>query len=406
MRVESIGGMRVEGGIDRMITGIRQCSRHLGRFRPMGQYVGMRRRWMSSSMESLSDDERLELEKDIKTYAQKPQKQVKLEDLMAFKQPVEDAALLRNGEQVLHDIAVRLAHRLDTLRYLDYLIVLNPSISQIYSLYYNSFRVMRSTDPPKTVEENAKFVQVLDHLVESHSNTIPILAKGFYEARRYISTSDSAKFLDKHLRARIGTRLIASHHIALTNPIGDNFIGTVQMNCRPSFVLNESAAFVGDICDMKYGTIPQLVIDQGEDIEIPYVPVHMEYVFTELLKNSFRAVVEHGTYNIPVQATIIRTGQGVMIRIRDRGGGIPPPMEKEIFGFAFSTFDEGEGDGFSTLNSPPGGGGSSIAGLGYGLPLSRAYAEFFGGKLQVQTYHGWGTDVYVTLKSPFYANKP
>lgn len=42
--------------------------------------------------------------------------------------------------------------------------------------------------------------------------------------------------------------------------------------------------------------------------------------------------------------------------------------------------------------------GSSIAGLGYGLPLSRAYAEYFGGSLHVQSAFGWGTDVYLKLK--------
>jgi signal transduction histidine kinase len=40
---------------------------------------------------------------------------------------------------------------------------------------------------------------------------------------------------------------------------------------------------------------------------------------------------------------------------------------------------------------------SSIAGLGYGLPLSRAYAEYFGGSIAVQSLWGWGTDVYLTL---------
>ncbi|ANB15086.1 protein kinase PKP1 [Sugiyamaella lignohabitans] len=87
-----------------------------------------------------------------------------------------------------------------------------------------------------------------------------------------------------------------------------------------------------------------------------------------------------------------------MVRIRDRGGGIPPELQASVMDFAYSTYEENEGTGFATLNSPPG--GSSIAGLGYGLPLSKAYAEFFGGRLQIQSYHGWGTDIYVTLKSP------
>uniref|UniRef100_A0A060T741 Protein-serine/threonine kinase n=1 Tax=Blastobotrys adeninivorans TaxID=409370 RepID=A0A060T741_BLAAD len=352
------------------------------------------------SLAKLSREERTELEEQIERYAEIPQESVTMDDLIAFKQPIGEKELLKNAETALNAIIIRLAHRLHALRQLDYLIVLNPNISQIYSIYFNSFRVMKSHEVPKTLEENAKFVDVLADLVEGHSNTIPVLARGFSEAHRYVSAETSAQFLDTHLRARIGTRLLASHHISLTNPIGDNFIGTVQKNCRPADTLMDCAGFVGEICDMKYGTIPRLMIDQGAEVELPYVPVHMDYIFTELLKNSFRAVIENQTSNIPVVATIVRTGQGVMIRIRDRGGGIPPAAEKNIFGYAFSTFEDGEGTGFSTLNSPPGGGGSSIAGLGYGLPLSRAYAEFFGGKLQVQTSHGWGTDVYVTLKGP------
>jgi signal transduction histidine kinase len=38
--------------------------------------------------------------------------------------------------------------------------------------------------------------------------------------------------------------------------------------------------------------------------------------------------------------------------------------------------------------------GSSIAGLGYGLPLSRAYAEYFGGGIAVQSLYGWGCVSY------------
>ena len=36
--------------------------------------------------------------------------------------------------------------------------------------------------------------------------------------------------------------------------------------------------------------------------------------------------------------------------------------------------------------------------LGYGLPLGRAYAEYFGGGIAVQSLWGWGTDVYLSLR--------
>jgi pyruvate dehydrogenase kinase 2/3/4 len=39
-----------------------------------------------------------------------------------------------------------------------------------------------------------------------------------------------------------------------------------------------------------------------------------------------------------------------------------------------------------------------MAGLGYGLPISRLYARYFGGDLQVISMEGYGTDAYLHLK--------
>ena len=97
---------------------------------------------------------------------------------------------------------------------------------------------------------------------------------------------------------------------------------------------------------------------------------------------------------------------GVTIRIRDRGGGIGPDVLPHIWGYSFTTFNESDDDvpaGWSgedalSVISAASNGSSSIAGLGYGLPLSRAYAEYFGGGIAVQSLHGWGTDVYLRLK--------
>jgi len=48
--------------------------------------------------------------------------------------------------------------------------------------------------------------------------------------------------------------------------------------------------------------------------------------------------------------------------------------------------------------SDAGGQADDLAGLGYGLPLSKAYAEFFDGRVEIQSLWGWGTDVYLKLK--------
>jgi hypothetical protein len=46
-------------------------------------------------------------------------------------------------------------------------------------------------------------------------------------------------------------------------------------------------------------------------------------------------------------------------------------------------------DGFGR-NSP-------LAGLGYGLPVARQYARYFGGDLQIMSVEGYGTDAFVHL---------
>lgn len=260
------------------------------------------------------------------------------------------------------------------------------------------------------------------------------------------------RFLDEHLRARIGTRLIAEQHIALhysstphfnpdasPTPCPDHpsFIGVIDTALRPAGVVDSCGGFVADICELKYGVRPRWEIDGDPDTTFAFVPNHLEYIVTELLKNAFRATVESGMNKEPVIITIApeppagqgsvkldaRSGEkgaftndaikpleenapGVTIRIRDRGGGISSAVLPNIWSYAFTTMSEdeedvpGSGSSIDALNmiSSSSSGGSSIAGLGYGLPLGRAYAEYFGGGVAVQSLYGWGTDVYLRLK--------
>jgi hypothetical protein len=85
----------------------------------------------------------------------------------------------------------------------------------------------------------------------------------------------------------------------------------------------------------------------------------------------------------------------------------------DIWSYSFTTFAEDDelpgasstSNGMDALNALSGAGmgagalGSSIAGLGYGLPLGRAYAEYFGGGIAVQSLYGWGC-----VSVAFYAN--
>ncbi|EJP64153.1 (3-methyl-2-oxobutanoate dehydrogenase (lipoamide)) kinase, mitochondrial [Beauveria bassiana] len=403
---------------------------------------------------------------DIATLARQTQHPLSLADLVKHgRPPLSERSLLSSANFTLSLLPIRLAHRIQALRNLPYIVVSNPNVARIYRNYLHSLSILLPyhraavaagggtgtgtgrRDAIVTPEDEVRFTHVLAELVATHTDTIPVLAKGFLECRRYIAPADVTRFLDSHLRARIGTRLVAEQHIALhfssqehfdpaasPTPCPDHpsYIGVIDTALRPASTIESCAGFVADICELRYGVRPELVIDGEPDATLAFVPMHLEYIVTELLKNAFRATVESKTRE-PIVVTIapepafkhqspgdnndnnaaVAPGilpldddntPGVTIRIRDRGGGIPTDVLPDIWSYSFTTFSDDQeyaspsgGDGLAAISSASSG-GSSIAGLGYGLPLSRAYAEYFGGGIALQSLYGWGTDVYLRLK--------
>ena len=110
---------------------------------------------------------------------------------------------------------------------------------------------------------------------------------------------------------------------------------------------------------------------------------------------------EKGLDSVPdISCQIFKTVDDITIKVSDRGGGIRRATRGSIFKYMYST---------APSVSIPHGGGSYGAGLesqklpmhglGYGLPLSRLYARYFKGDVQIASVDGYGTDVYVYLQS-------
>lgn len=104
--------------------------------------------------------------------------------------------------------------------------------------------------------------------------------------------------------------------------------------------------------------------------------------------------------HLPPVNVIIADGtsnEDVVIKITDEGGGIRRSQINKIWSYLFTTASPSiqkvliaEGDDHSN-NNP-------IAGLGYGLPISRSYCRYFGGDLDLVSMEGYGTDAFVHLK--------
>jgi len=279
-----------------------------------------------------------------------------------------------------------------------------------------------------------------------HANDIPAMAKGFLESSRYMAPADISTFLDAAIQSRIAIRLIAEQHISLSRTLRDpssvsDNIGVVNPKCSPLDVIRMCAAFVGELCEATLGSRPELVVEGVKDATFPYVSVHLEYILTEILKNAFRATVEHHRAQKstgplpPITITISPSPCFLSLRIRDEGGGVPRANMERIFSYAFTTAgrsakgdsndsDDGGpyaaqhiggsaalGSGLDSMESGDGGlfgeitgkvlqtGLGTIAGLGYGLPMARRYASYFGGSLELVSLYGHGADVFIKLRS-------
>ncbi|KAH8990720.1 branched-chain alpha-ketoacid dehydrogenase, partial [Lactarius deliciosus] len=393
----------------------------------------------------------------VATYAQHQPRPLTLGTLLATGRPLTAESVQTSVSYAQAEIPRRLATRIRSLEGLPFIVGTNPYIARILNGFRQSFLWSATYPHVKNLEENAAFATQLEKLVRDHANDIPTMAKGFQECAKYMSSEQISSFLNAAIRNRIAVRLIAEQHIVLSRALQDpeqanTNIGVVNMSLSPIEMIRMCASFVSELCEATLGAAPPVVIDGVTDATFAYVPVHMEYILTEILKNAFRATVERhhkqhgtgGTYGAhslpPVLVTIVPPPRlpGVdkpatlSLRIRDQGGGVAPAHMARIFSYAFTTAgrhaheDEEDDDGgngggpyaaqhvggAAAVGSDAATGGlfgeitgkgveaglGTIAGLGFGLPMSRLYAQYFGGSLDLYSLDGWGSDVLLKLR--------
>ena len=76
----------------------------------------------------------------------------------------------------------------------------------------------------------------------------------------------------------------------------------------------------------------------------------------------------------------------VFYQISDEGGGIPRSGTSKIWTYLYSTAKSPIANDRKHFQDTP----QIMAGYGYGLPISRLYAKYFGGDLQIISMEGYG----------------
>ncbi|CAJ1063344.1 -methyl-2-oxobutanoate dehydrogenase kinase%2C mitochondrial [Notolabrus celidotus] [Xyrichtys novacula] len=314
--------------------------------------------------------------------------------------------ILSSAKYLHKELPVRIAHRIKGFRSLPFIIGCNPTILQVHELYIRAYHMLSDFPPIKDQDEEARFCKLVQQLLDDHKDVVTMLAQGFRECRRHVQDETILRnFLDTTLCSRLGIRMLATHHLALHEDNPD-FVGIICRRLSPKKIIEKWVDFARRLCEHQYGNSPRVRINGHVAARFPFIPLPLDYILPELLKNAMRATMESHLdtpYNVPdVVVTIANNDIDFVIRISDRGGGIPHNIVEKVMDYHFSTAEESAQDPrmsnlFNTITNS-GNHSSPMHGFGFGLPTSRAYAEYLGGSLSIQSMQGIGTDVYLRLR--------
>ncbi|KAF2834656.1 pyruvate dehydrogenase kinase-like protein [Patellaria atrata CBS 101060] len=270
--------------------------------------------------------------------------------------------------------------------------------------------------PPELNNYNLKFAETLEKIKRRHDGVVTTVAQGILEYKRkrqrmQIDHNIQA-FLDRFYMSRIGIRMLIGQHIALTEQRqrpDPNYVGIICTKTNVRELALEAIDNARFVCEDHYGLFdaPKIQLVCSPDIHFMYVPGHLSHMLFETLKNSLRAVVERygqDKEEFPVTKVVVAEGkEDITIKISDEGGGIPRSAIPLVWTYMYTTVDQTPSldPDFdkSDFKAP-------MAGFGYGLPISRLYARYFGGDLKLISMEGYGTDVYLHLNRLSSSSEP
>lgn len=287
--------------------------------------------------------------------------------------------------------------------------------------------------PPEVEDYNEQFTRCLERIKRRHDGVVTTLAQGVLEytratANRKEKKADVQRFLDRFYMSRIGIRFLIGQQIALgrsiaapkggaleriagafegTKPEGQ-YVGIICTDANIGKLAHEAIENARFVCEEHYDlfSAPPVQLVCPHDLTFMYVSSHLNHMLFELLKNSLRAVVERYGSDCddypPIKVIVVEGQEDITIKISDEGGGIPRSEVPMAWTYMYTTAQPEDLDPdfqSSDFQAP-------MAGFGYGLPLARLYARYFGGDLNLISMESYGTDVYLHLNRLSSSSEP
>lgn len=310
------------------------------------------------------------------------------------------------------ELPTRLCHTIVELESIPGYLVQQPSVKEICQKYRQSFldlldlpsaREISKISSKKQIQTLKDFSSIIKRILLRHADVTATMGMGILELKHSGTTDEEEMiclrdFLDRFYMGRIGLRTHMEQHLhTYEEKINDNYVGIFSVNCDVKDVAEQAVDYAANLCRQNYCDAPPVKIHTPLGLDpIVYSPSHIHYIMTEVLKNSMRAVVEfYGDDELQypsIDISIIEKDKEIVIKVSDKGGGIPQRMHGKLFSYSFSTANQPDLRHLSA-------GDTHFAGFGYGLALSRLHARYLGGDMTICPMHGYGTDVYIHIRN-------
>lgn len=324
----------------------------------------------------------------IKNYSRKKSTPIKFNKLINYSNNYNNK-LLRT--QFLHkELPIRISQRIIELNQLPFNLLKLNSMSKVYNLYNDTFRKLINFRLPKSIDESNKYSKLLDNIYKEHADINNDIANALIlYNKNYKMTKYDEDFINKILynfyMSRLSIRFLIKQHLIINK---NNLFGLINEKCNPYNLTKNIIMNIEQMSYIIYKRYPNITInnDSYEDNFI-YIDSHIEYIVTEILKNSVRSTMEfgHNTSNINIDIKLVKNE--LIIKISDNGLGFNRKKLNQLFNFTYSNALIDNYIDKKTI----------IAGYGHGLGLSRIYSRYFGGDLIIVPFEGVGCDVYIYL---------
>jgi len=285
-----------------------------------------------------------------------------------------------------------------------------PEMSELHAMMTRWYRELRLVDPHGELKQVTEITRAIR---QEGSTTVGLVASGIHRLQRRSEGIYSDDFLDNwldgFLLSRIGSNMLLDQYYACAPKAAgglDRKTGIIQPDCDAVSLCKQAADYASRICQFHTGQRPVVVYDNYEagtgacqpdsPCYFSYIPGYLRYIMVELLKNSFKATLtSFGPDEIedrPIHVLICRDDTQVLIRVSDRAGGIPSHVGDRIWSYLYGAAAREAQTAHSKSSTA-----TPLSGYGVGLPLSRLHARYLGGKLDLTSYPGFGTDISVHL---------